>query len=136
MEHQGQITEIVAHVKKDVKKIERPLAEIEHKIGHLEESIDEKHNEKTLSLEEDIVENILKSSNTEKLVEFTINNPRTKKIIEDIAEGKLQEFKKEVAQECKRLEDNFSNDFKQITRNAIYFGIAVTAALLLIASYS
>jgi hypothetical protein len=116
--------------------IVKTVETIEHKAGHLEESINEKHDEKRLSLEERIVENILKSSNTEKLIEFTIDNPRTKKIIEDIAEKKFQEFKKEVARECKRLEDNFSNDFKQITHNIIYFGVAVTAALLLIASYS
>jgi hypothetical protein len=137
MEHQGQITEIVAHVKKDVKKIERPLAEIEHKIGHLEESIDKKIDEKTLSDEENFVDKILKSSNTEKLIEYTINDPRAKKIIKDIIEEKLQEFRKEVTKEYKKLQDNFSNDFKQITHNAIYFGIAVTVVtFLLIAAYS
>jgi len=40
--HQSPITAIVQHVKRDVEKIERPLAEVEHEAGKLEELLEKK----------------------------------------------------------------------------------------------
>jgi myo-inositol-1-phosphate synthase len=123
-EYQNPITEIVAHVKQNVEKIKHPLAELEHKAGHLEESINQKRDEKTLLFEEDIVERILKSPNTEKLLEYIINNPRTKKICTDIAEEKVKELKQEI------------DDYKQMAHNLLYCGVVVTVAWLLITTYA
>ncbi|HEX4068489.1 MAG TPA: hypothetical protein VHX42_00155 [Candidatus Babeliales bacterium] len=131
--HEGPLTEIVEHVKKDVKKIEHPSEMIKHKAGYLEELISKKIDEETLPFEKEILNKILEDPNTEKLIEYIANHPKTKKIVVDIAEEKLQQLKEEFTKQLKILENQHAQNFKEL----IYVGVGITVmAVILIASYS
>ncbi len=127
-QHQNPLIEMVHKVEKDVKKIEHPFAEIEHKTGHLEESLEKKADEKELSVEENVVDQILKSPNTEKLLEYIANHPRTKKICEDIAEEKVEQLKKELTEQIKNIENKYSQDADKMI--SIGKNIAYASAVL------
>lgn len=96
--------------------MEQPLKFIEDKIQHLKQLVDDTINENILKLEKKITEQIVLNATKEE----------------------LRELKKELSEGLRRLEDRCSEDFKIVSRNFIYFGlgITVTAALILMASYS
>jgi hypothetical protein len=130
--HQNPVTAIVQHVERDVKKIELPLEKVEHKVGHIEESIDKTISEKKLSLEESFVDRLLKDPNTEKLIKYTLNSPDAKKIFEDIAQEKIQQLREELGAQVKNLENQYSQDFKKL----ICAGVGITIVLIGLALYS
>lgn len=134
--HQNPVTTIVQHVEKDAKKLELPLEKVEHKVSHLKESIDKKIDEKALPVEENIINKILRDPNTEKLIKYTLNSPDAKKIFEDVAKEELQELRQDFAKSLKNLEDNVSQDLKQIRQNLIYAGCSITIVALALLAYA
>ena len=136
--HSTPMTQIVSVVKKGEEKLEHKLG-ISKEKEKLEKDINlvgKKIDETALPLEEHIVDKILADQNTEKLIEYIINSPKTKKIVKDIANEDLQELKKELVQQIKKLEDNYSDDFKHLTHGLIYFALGAAIALKVITLYS